>query len=151
MPVRFEDVGFAHHGRAPVLSHLSLSVERGEIVAVVGRSGAGKTTVLKLVNRLLLPTAGTVVVEGRDTRDWDGIGLRRRIGYVIQAVGLFPHMTVEENVTVGPGSNGGPGGARGPVPMSCSTWLACPRTRMPAGALTSCPEDSGSGSAWRVR
>jgi osmoprotectant transport system ATP-binding protein len=72
------------------------------MIAIVGRSGAGKTTVLKLVNRLLLPTSGTVIVEGRDTREWDGIQLRRRIGYVFQDVGLFPHMTVEENITVVP-------------------------------------------------
>ena len=102
MPVRFQDVGFAHPGRAALLSHLNLSVGSGEILALVGRSGAGKTTVLKLVNRLLLPSSGTVIIEGRDTRDWDGIQLRRRIGYVFQDVGLFPHMTVEENITVVP-------------------------------------------------
>ncbi len=102
MPVRFADVSFVHAGRPPVLSHLTLNVEQGEVLAVVGRSGAGKTTVLKLVNRLLLPTSGTVTIEGRNTRDWDGIALRRRIGYVIQDVGLFPHMTVEENITVVP-------------------------------------------------
>jgi osmoprotectant transport system ATP-binding protein len=79
-----------------------LSVESGEILAVVGRSGAGKTTILKLVNRLLLPTSGAVIVEERNTRDWDPIQLRRRIGYVIQDVGLFPHMSVEENVAIVP-------------------------------------------------
>lgn len=102
MLVRFEDVGYLYAGRPPVLHHLNLVVESGEMIALVGRSGAGKTTLLKLVNRLLLPTSGTVVVEGRDTRDWDGIRLRRRIGYVFQDVGLFPHMTVEENITVVP-------------------------------------------------
>jgi osmoprotectant transport system ATP-binding protein len=103
MLVKFEDVGFQHHaGQPPVLRHFNLTVARGEIVALVGRSGAGKTTVLKLVNRLLLPGSGRVVVEGRDTREWDGIRLRRHIGYVFQDVGLFPHMTVEENVTVVP-------------------------------------------------
>jgi osmoprotectant transport system ATP-binding protein len=102
MLVRFEDVDFRYASRPPVLHDLNLIVEPGEVLALVGRSGAGKTTVLKLVNRLLLPTSGTVVVEGRDTRDWDGIRLRRRIGYVFQDVGLFPHMTVEENITVVP-------------------------------------------------
>jgi osmoprotectant transport system ATP-binding protein len=71
-------------------------------MALVGRSGAGKSTILKLVNRLLLPDSGTVRVEGRDTREWDGIRLRRRIGYVLQDVGLFPHMTVEQNVGLVP-------------------------------------------------
>src|SRR5687767_7413390 len=102
MLVRFEDVGYQFAGQPPVLRHLSLAVGSGEMIALVGRSGAGKTTLLKLVNRLLLPTSGTVVVEGRDTRDWDGIRLRRRIGYVFQDVGLFPHMSVEENVSVVP-------------------------------------------------
>ena len=102
MLVTFEDVGFLYAGRPPIVDRLNLSVDSGEIVALVGRSGAGKTTILKLVNRLLLPTSGTVVVEGRDTRKWDGIQLRRRIGYVFQDVGLFPHMTVEENITVVP-------------------------------------------------
>jgi osmoprotectant transport system ATP-binding protein len=102
MLVSFDDVGFQHPGRPPVLSHFNLAVAAGEIVALVGRSGAGKTTVLKLVNRLLLPGSGRVAVEGRDTREWDGIRLRRHIGYVFQDVGLFPHMTVEENVTIVP-------------------------------------------------
>jgi osmoprotectant transport system ATP-binding protein len=102
MLVRFDDVGFQHPGRAAVLRHFNLAVAEGEIVALVGRSGAGKTTVLKLVNRLLLPGSGQVVVEGRDTREWDGIRLRRRIGYVFQDIGLFPHMTIEENVTIVP-------------------------------------------------
>ena len=102
MLVRFDDVGFRHADRPAALSHLNFSLDSGEMIAIVGRSGAGKTTVLKLINRLLLPTSGTVVVEGRDTRAWDGIELRRRIGYVFQEVGLFPHMTVEENVSIVP-------------------------------------------------
>jgi osmoprotectant transport system ATP-binding protein len=100
--VRFDDVGFLYAGRTAVLDHLNLSIDSGEVLALVGRSGAGKSTVLKLVNRLLLPSSGAVVVEGRDSRDWDGIQLRRRIGYVFQDVGLFPHMTVEENVSIVP-------------------------------------------------
>ena len=102
MLVRFQDVAFTHSGRPAVLTGFNLSVEAGEMIAIVGRSGAGKTTVLKLVNRLLLPTSGTVFVEGRNTSEWDGIRLRRRVGYVFQDVGLFPHMTVEDNVAVVP-------------------------------------------------
>src|SRR5438552_11629564 len=84
MLVRFQDVAFTHSGRPAVLTGFNLSVEAGEMIAIVGRSGAGKTTVLKLVNRLLLPTSGTVFVEGRNTSEWDGIRLRRRVGYVFQ-------------------------------------------------------------------
>jgi osmoprotectant transport system ATP-binding protein len=102
MVVRFADVDFRYPSGSPVLNRLNLAIEAGEVVALVGRSGVGKTTILKLVNRLLLPTSGTVLVEGRDTNEWNGIHLRRRVGYVFQDVGLFPHMSVEENVTVVP-------------------------------------------------
>jgi osmoprotectant transport system ATP-binding protein len=102
MSVQFERVSFSYPGRPPVLAGFELTVEAGEVVAIVGRSGAGKTTILKLVNRLLLPSSGAVVVHGRDTRAWDGIQLRRRSGYVFQDVGLFPHLSVEDNVRVVP-------------------------------------------------
>ncbi len=102
IPVQLEQVSFAYAGRPPVLKDVSLALQPGEIAAFVGRSGVGKTTLLKLVNRLLLPTAGRVMVEGRETRAWDPIRLRRRIGYVFQEVGLFPHMTIEENIGIVP-------------------------------------------------
>jgi osmoprotectant transport system ATP-binding protein len=102
MGVQFERVSFSYEGGSPILSEFDLTVEPGEIVAIVGRSGTGKTTILKLVNRLLLPRSGAVVVNGRDTRAWDGIQLRRRSGYVFQDVGLFPHLSVEANVRVVP-------------------------------------------------
>src|SRR5439155_20830259 len=91
-----------------VLDHFSLTVESGDVLALVGRSGSGKTTVLKLVNRLLLPDGGAVLVEGRDTRDWEPIRLRRRVGYVLQDVGLFPHLNVAGNVGVVPRLEGWP-------------------------------------------
>ena len=100
--IEFRRVTFARELAHPVLDGFTLSVESGEVVAMVGRSGAGKTTLLRLVNRLLLPRSGSVLVEGRDTRDWEPIRLRRRIGYVLQEVGLFPHMTVAGNVAVVP-------------------------------------------------
>src|SRR5439155_11486566 len=93
---------FARPGRPRILDHFSLVVGAGDVLALVGRSGAGKTTLLKLVNRLLLPGSGAILVEGRDTRDWEPIRLRRRIGYVLQEVGLFPHMTIEENIGIVP-------------------------------------------------
>jgi len=100
--VQFEDVGFSYPNASPIVDGFSLSVEPGEIVVLVGRSGAGKSTILKLVNRVILPRSGVVRVEGRDTREWHSITLRRRIGYVLQEIGLFPHMTVEENVGLVP-------------------------------------------------
>ncbi|PYR02438.1 MAG: hypothetical protein DMG00_28870 [Acidobacteria bacterium] len=81
--IEFRDVSFARPSRPRVLDHFSLAVGAGEVLALVGRSGAGKSTLLKLVNRLLLPVSGAVIVEDRDTRDWDPIRLRRRIGYVL--------------------------------------------------------------------
>jgi len=84
------------------LRDLTLDVARGETLVLLGRSGSGKTTTLKLLNALLLPTAGDVTVEGRATRDWEPHRLRRRIGYVIQDTGLFPHFTVERNVALLP-------------------------------------------------
>jgi osmoprotectant transport system ATP-binding protein len=98
--IEFRDVSLTRPGGLRVLDRFSLAVEPGEVLALVGRSGAGKSTLLKLVNRLLLPDAGSVLVEGRDTREWDPIRLRRRTGYVLQDVGLFPHMSVEANVGV---------------------------------------------------
>jgi osmoprotectant transport system ATP-binding protein len=108
--LEFRDVSFARPGGNRVLDHFTLNVESGEVLALVGRSGAGKTTLLKLANRLLLPDSGAVVVEGRDTREWDPIRLRRRVGYVLQDVGLFPHMTVEQNIGVVPRLEGWPAG-----------------------------------------
>jgi len=107
--IEFRDVSFRRAGGPAVLDHFNLSVETGEVLALVGRSGAGKTTILKLVNRLLLPDRGAVMVEGRDTRDWEPIRLRRRVGYVLQDVGLFPHMSVAANVGVAPRLEGWPG------------------------------------------
>jgi len=97
--VEFRAVEFAYPGRT-IVAGFDLTIPRGEVLALVGRSGAGKSTILRLVNRLLLPQAGTVLVEGRDTREWDPIALRRRTGYVLQDVGLFPHLSIEDNVTL---------------------------------------------------
>jgi osmoprotectant transport system ATP-binding protein len=99
--VSLDGVSFAY-GERVILDNLDLTVHAGESLALVGRSGAGKSTVLKLINRLLLPQAGAVLVDGRDTREWDPIRLRRRTGYVLQEIGLFPHLTIEENVALVP-------------------------------------------------
>lgn len=85
-----------------ILKSLSLAVAEGETLVLLGRSGSGKTTALKLVNRLLETSSGKVLVNGRATTDWDPIRLRRQIGYVIQEAGLFPHFTVERNIGLVP-------------------------------------------------
>ncbi len=95
-------------GPLAILQGLDFSVEPGETLVLLGRSGSGKTTALKLVNRLLEPGAGAVLVEGETTVKWDPIRLRRRIGYVIQETGLFPHFTVAENIGLVPRLEGWP-------------------------------------------
>ncbi len=86
----------------PALDGISLEIKQGEFVAIVGPSGSGKTTLLRLVNRLADPAEGTVSVGGENVRDADPVLLRRRIGYVFQGIGLFPHMTVAENISITP-------------------------------------------------
>lgn len=105
--VEFRDVSFSHAAAsAPVISCLNFSVQPGETLVLLGESGCGKTTTLKLINRLLSPSAGQVMVEGKATSDWDPIQLRRRTGYVIQEGGLFPHFNVERNVGLVPSLEG---------------------------------------------
>jgi osmoprotectant transport system ATP-binding protein len=90
------------YGDKTVVDGVSLEVRRGEVLALLGGSGSGKTTTLKMINRLIEPTAGRITLGGRDTASLLSHELRRRIGYVLQEVGLFPHMTVEENVGITP-------------------------------------------------
>jgi len=104
--VEFREVSFAVNGGRPIIDRLSLEVQPGETFVLLGESGCGKTTTLKLVNRLLTPTSGKVLVEAKATTDWDVIRLRRRTGYVIQEAGLFPHFTVEQNIGLVPNLEG---------------------------------------------
>jgi osmoprotectant transport system ATP-binding protein len=96
--IEFREVRFALDSGRDLITGLNLQVAPGETLVLLGRSGSGKSTTLKLINRLLEPTSGEVLVEGRSVRDWDTIRLRRRIGYVIQEVGLFPHFTIRRNI-----------------------------------------------------
>ncbi|HUX09189.1 MAG TPA: ATP-binding cassette domain-containing protein [Terriglobia bacterium] len=106
--IEFRNVRYSADRQRDVLANLNLKVEVGETLVLVGRSGCGKTTTLKMINRLLDPSEGEILVEGRPVRDWDPIRLRRRIGYVIQEVGLFPHFTIERNIGLLPQLEGWP-------------------------------------------
>ncbi|MBD2354341.1 ATP-binding cassette domain-containing protein [Tolypothrix sp. FACHB-123] len=103
--VEFRDVTFSRD-RRPLVSHLNFTISPGEALVLLGRSGSGKTTTMKLINRLLTPTEGEVLFDGVPTTQWDEIKLRRKIGYVIQETGLFPHFTVERNVGLVPALEG---------------------------------------------
>ena len=99
--VEFRQVCF-RIGNNLILDNLSFRIESGETLVLLGRSGSGKTTALKMVNGLLFPSSGEVLVDGRPTTAWNVIALRRGIGYVIQEVGLFPHFTIAQNVGLVP-------------------------------------------------
>lgn len=101
-------------GAATAVDKVSLDVPAGQFVALVGASGSGKTTLLKTINRLVTPDAGRVLIDGADAAALDAPSLRRRIGYVIQSIGLFPHLTVAENIGVVPSLMGWPKGEIAP-------------------------------------
>ncbi len=105
--IQFDHVRFRLDGR-DLLTDFCLEIHRGETLVLLGRSGSGKTTILRLINGLILPSGGVVRVEGRATTGWDTVRLRRRIGYVIQEGGLFPHFTIERNVGLIPRLEGWP-------------------------------------------
>ena len=143
--VTFTGVRFAY-GTRPVLDQVDLDIERGEALALVGRSGAGKSTLLKMINRLLLPQAGAVRVDGRDTREWDPIALRRRTGYVLQEIGLFPHLTVEENVALVPRLEGWPDARRRARAIELLDLVGLP----PAEFAARWPRELSGGQRQRV-
>src|SRR3954447_2497878 len=89
-------------GQSTAVDHVSLEVAAGETCVLLGPSGCGKTTTLRMINRLVMPTSGRIFIDGRDTGAVNPVELRRTIGYVIQQIGLFPNMTVAENIGVVP-------------------------------------------------
>lgn len=99
--IKFEHVN-KKFGRNEIISDLSFTISQGEFVTVLGASGSGKTTTLKMINGLEMPTGGKVIVNGEDLSTADLVDLRRHIGYVVQSIGLFPHMTVAQNIAVTP-------------------------------------------------
>ncbi len=99
--IKFENVSKSY-GKIPVLNRLNFEIRQGEFVVLIGPSGCGKTTTLKMINRLIEPNEGNVYIDGEDITKVNPVDLRRRIGYVIQQIGLFPNMTVEQNITIVP-------------------------------------------------
>ncbi|QBO36552.1 ATP-binding cassette domain-containing protein [Periweissella cryptocerci] len=99
--LEFQNVSKIYHGQTAV-DDVSFSVEEGEFICLIGTSGSGKTTTMRMINRMLNPTKGKVLLEGKDVTKMDPIKLRRRIGYVIQNIGLMPHMTIRKNITMVP-------------------------------------------------
>ena len=147
----FDHATKRYPGRAaPAVDDLTLSIPAGEVCCLVGPSGGGKTTAMKLVNRLVELTSGDVRVDGRSVSSLDETELRRGIGYVIQQVGLFPHMTVAENVATVPRRSAGRRPKRPAVSTSCSTWSTCQPAITAPGMPRNSPVASASASALPV-
>ena len=145
--IRFEGVSKSFGAQA-VLRDFSLDVAPGAFLTIIGRSGFGKTTALRLVNGLLTPDAGRVLVQGEDVAGTDPVALRRRIGYAIQSVGLFPHMTVEKNIAYVPsisGLEGWKGAQRQEKAAALLRQVAWSRS-WPGG--TPGPSPAASASGW---
>lgn len=99
--IKFENVA-KKFGKNEVISDLNFSINEGEFVTILGSSGSGKTTTLRMINGLEKPTRGNVIVNGNNVKDCNLVDLRRHIGYVVQSIGLFPHMTITQNIAVTP-------------------------------------------------
>src|SRR5580692_10742188 len=142
--VEFRHVDFRIGGRA-ILNDLTLSVETGETLVLLGRSGSGKTTALRLINGMILPSAGEVRVDERSTAEWDPVRLRRGNGYVIQEAGLFPHFTVARNIGLVPRLEGWP---EDKITARVSEMLA--RVSLPADFAQRFPHQLSGGQKQRV-
>ena len=151
-------ISYAHvtkrFGSLKAVDDVSLDITEGEFVAIVGGSGSGKTTLLRLANRLIEADGGSITVEGEDVGSVDPVALRRRIGYVFQSGGLFPHLSVADNIGVTPKLLGEPASA---IAARVDELLAlvqldrnAHRDRLPA-ALSGGPRPPGGGGAARAR
>ncbi|MGG3571458.1 betaine/proline/choline family ABC transporter ATP-binding protein [Bacillus gobiensis] len=100
--LKLENVSKVYKGGKKAVNNLSLEINKGEFVCFIGPSGCGKTTTMKMINRLIEPSEGKILIDGENILDQDPVELRRKIGYVIQQIGLFPHMTIQENISLVP-------------------------------------------------
>lgn len=142
--IAFDEVG-VRYGRQQVIASLSREIDPGSLVVLLGPSGSGKTTLLRAVNRMVEISAGSILIDGVDVRDQDPVRLRRSIGYVMQASGLFPHRTVADNVTTVPRLNG--------MPRSAARGLAAsllPRVGLDAALGGRYPGQLSGGQQQRV-
>jgi osmoprotectant transport system ATP-binding protein len=133
------------YGGSAVLAETSLSIAKGRFVALVGGSGAGKTTLLKLINGLSTPTTGQVLIEGVDVAQRPGPELRRGIGYVFQEIGLFPHMTVAQNIGITPTLLGWP-----PAEIAARTEELLDLVALPRDVAGRAPSELSGGQRQRV-
>ena len=149
-PILLEGVTY-RVGETALVSDLTLEVKAAQTLVLLGRSGSGKTTALRLINGLIRPTEGRVLVEGKSTEEWDPIRLRRKIGYVIQEVGLFPHFTVSQNVGLVPTLEGwSESDVRASHQRAAHQGRTGRRADGASGTRTSFQGDSGNALAWRA-
>lgn len=120
--IQFKNIGKKYRNKT-IIDHFSLNIEAGQLVVFVGPSGCGKTTLLKMVNKLIQPTSGEIFVNGKNISTLNAIELRRNIGYVIQNTGLFPHMSIQENLELIPKLKGENPQAITKKPRSYFKWL----------------------------
>lgn len=135
----------------PAVDNVSMDIRAGETVVFVGPSGCGKSTTLKMINRLIEPTGGRIRIDDEDVTDMDPVKLRRKVGYAIQSAGLFPHMTVAQNIALVPRMVGWSRRGPGPAWRSCWTSSVSTRASSTAAIRANCPAASSSGWGWRGR
>ncbi|MEH7662408.1 osmoprotectant ABC transporter ATP-binding protein OpuCA, partial [Bacillus velezensis] len=100
--LRLENVSKVYKGGKKAVNSIDLNIEKGEFICFIGPSGCGKTTTMKMINRLIEPSSGKIFIDGENIMEQDPVELRRKIGYVIQQIGLFPHMTIQQNISLVP-------------------------------------------------
>lgn len=149
--IRFEHVTKRYPDGTTAVEDLSFEVAEGELVTLVGPSGCGKTTTMKMVNRLIEPTSGRILLDGEDIAAADPVALRRRIGYVIQQVGLFPHKTVLENTATVPRLTGTPKARARARAAELLELVGLDPAVYGAATRSSCRAASASASAWPAR